>query len=150
RLAWEGWHNRGIEKPVLFLARRAAWLVGMIVLGIGLGAIQFIPLFEAASTNFREGKASLDQVLGWAHPLRDAVQFVMPNFYGNPAHHAYFDWFTGQTTPITVNALGQAIDNTGSFSIKNYVEGALYLGILPLALVIYAFVHAYLNRKISA
>jgi len=49
-----------------------------------------------------------------------------------------------------VNALGQAIDNTGSFGIKNYVEGALYLGILPLVLALYALVHVTLgitNRR---
>ncbi len=63
----------------------------------------------------------------------------MPNFYGNPAHHSYFDLFTGQTVPATVNALGQSID-TIDWGIKNYVEGALYLGILPLALAIYALV----------
>src|SRR5262249_52739664 len=76
-------------------------------------------------------------VLGWAHPKRDVIQFVMPNFFGNPAHHSYVDVFTGQTVPATVNGNGDPID-TIDWGIKNYVEGALYVGILPLALAAYA------------
>ncbi len=121
------------------LVKRAGWLLTMVVLGLGLGAIQFVPLFEVASMNYREGSASLDQVLGWAHPFRDLVQFALPNFYGSPAHHRYFDIFAMQTVPATVNALGQPI-NTIDWGIKNYVEGALYLGILPLALAAFALV----------
>jgi len=67
--------------------------------GIGLGAIQFIPLFEAASTNFRVDSATLEQVRGWAHPLRDIVQFAMPNFYGSPAQHTYYDVFSKANCP---------------------------------------------------
>ena len=135
RLIWAWWRSKNMK----WLAARGAWLVAMVGLGVGLGAVQFVPLFEFAGMNFRDGSASLQQIRDWAHPLRDVVQFMMPNFYGNPAHHSYFDLFTGQTLPATVNALGQSID-TIDWGIKNYVEGALYLGILPLALAIYALV----------
>jgi O-antigen/teichoic acid export membrane protein len=121
------------------IVQRAGWLAAMMVLGLGLGAVQFVPLFEVASMNYREGSASLDQVLGWAHPFRDLVQFALPNFYGSPAHHQYFDVFSMQTVPATINALGQPV-NTIDWGIKNYVEGALYLGILPLALAVFALV----------
>src|SRR5262249_54068500 len=110
----------------------------------GLGAIQFIPLFEYAGYNFRSDSASLQQILDWAHPKRDVIQFVLPNFYGNPSHHSYVDVFTGQTVPATVNALTptQPID-TIDWGIKNYVEAALYLGILPLALAAYGLLAAF-------
>ncbi len=121
------------------IIKRAGWLLALVALGLGLGAVQFIPLFEFASLNYRDGRTTLEQVLGWAHPLRDVVQFALPNFYGNPSHHSYFDVFTGQTVPATVNALGQSI-TTIDWGIKNYVEGALYLGILPLALAAFALV----------
>ncbi len=121
-------------RPVI---ARGVWIVLMIVLGLALGAVQFIPIFEAASTNFRVGSASLDQILGWAHPLRDLLQFALPNVYGSPAHHSIFDVFSGQSVPLTVNALGAPVTNT-EWGIKNYVEGALYVGILPLALAVYA------------
>jgi len=138
RLVWLWWKDHASVgtryiSSLQNIATRAAWLIGMVALGLGLGAIQFIPLFEYAGFNFRDGTASLQQVLDWAHPKRDIIQFVLPNFYGNPSHHSYFDVFTGQTIPATVNAAGQAID-TIDWGIKNYVEGALYLGILPLAL----------------
>jgi len=126
-----------LAAPLRHAVARGLWLVGMIGLGVTLGAVQFIPIFEAASTNFRSGSASLDQVLGWAHPQRDLLQFALPNFYGNPAHHTIFDVFSGQSVPVTINALGAPITNT-EWGIKNYVEGALYVGILPLALAIYA------------
>ena len=122
-----------------FAAGRAAWLLALALVGVSLGAIQFVPLFEWASQNWRAERSSIDTVLSYAHPLRDAVQFVMPNFYGSPAQHSYFDWFSGQTVPVTVNALGEAITHT-EWGIKNYVEGALYLGILPLALALYGVV----------
>ncbi len=121
---------------------RAGWLLAMVVLGMLLGMVQFLPTFEAANGSFRTGRASFEQVLGYAHPPRDALLFVMPNFYGNPSHHAIHDWFTGTTIPVTVNALGQPITHT-EWGEKNYVEGALYLGILPLLLAGYAVVSGF-------
>ena len=64
----------------------------------------------------------------------------MPNFFGNPSHHAYLDLFTWRMTPITENVAGEAINHT-DWGIKNYVEGAAYLGILPMALALIAFAH---------
>ena len=129
------WHSSGWR----FALGRAGWLLALALIGVGLGAIQFVPLFEWASQNWRAQRSSIDTVLSYAHPLRDAVQFILPNFYGSPAHHTYFDWFSGQTVPVTFNALGEAITHT-EWGIKNYVEGALYLGILPVALALYGIV----------
>ncbi|MEJ2327382.1 MAG: hypothetical protein P8Y25_11445 [Chromatiaceae bacterium] len=40
----------------------------MLVLGLALGAVQFVPLYEVVSTSFRGGEAaaSLQDVLDWA------------------------------------------------------------------------------------
>jgi O-antigen/teichoic acid export membrane protein len=141
RLLSVWWTDRH-ELPLKHLLVRGLWLAVMVTLGVGLGAIQFIPLFEAASSNFREGSATYQQVIDWAHPKRDVIQFLMPNFYGSPAHHSYVDVFTWQTIPATVNALGQTI-NTIDWGIKNYVEGALYLGILPLGLAVFALLNVF-------
>jgi O-antigen/teichoic acid export membrane protein len=167
RMVWELWKNRGViikahsstpisasgqagisvshRAPLQHVISRGVWLIVMVTLGIGLGAVQFVPLFELASKNFRAGSASFEQVIGWAHPLRDVIQFIIPNFYGSPAHHSYVDVFTWQNIPATVNALGQPI-NTIDWGIKNYVEGALYLGILPLLLAAYALVDMRILR----
>jgi O-antigen/teichoic acid export membrane protein len=149
RLLWEFWRGgRGAgaqtaqartrqASSLRFVVMRGAWLLVMVALGVGLGAVQFIPLFEVASTNFRVGSADFAEVLGWAHPARDVLMFIMPNFYGNPTHHAYLDVFSGTMIPATVNASGQPI-TVIDWGIKNYVEGALYLGILPLVLSVFA------------
>ncbi len=134
-MLWRG--RAGLARVV----QRGAWLLGLVALGLVLGAVQFLPLFEFAGLNFRSGSASYDEVVGWAHPLRDVIQFALPNFYGNPSHHQYFDVFSRALVPVTVNAFGQPITHT-DWGIKNYAEGALYLGILPLALALYGVLSA--------
>lgn len=146
RLVWELWHERRVARiplrpTLIHLLQRSVWLVIMVALGLGLGAVQFVPLYELVRVNFRSDSASFEQTLGWAHPARDVLQFVVPNFYGSPAHHSYVDVFSGQTVSLmdtVVNNLnGQRIVHT-EWGMKNYVEGALYLGILPLALAIFS------------
>ncbi len=145
RLIWQWWIGRK-QRGMMWLIQRGIWLIAMVVLGLGIGAIQFVPLFELASMNYRDGRATLDQVRAWAHPMRDVVQFLLPNFYGNPSHHSYWDVFSGQTITSFSNAAGQPI-TTIDWGIKNYVEGALYLGILPLLLAIYGIIQGILNRQ---
>ncbi|MBL8144807.1 MAG: hypothetical protein JNL34_00365, partial [Anaerolineae bacterium] len=127
-------------KPV---ALPAGWLLAMAALGIALGAVQLVPLFEFVSINFRSGSASLDQVLGWAHPWRDLLQFALPNFYGSPAQHTLFDVFGGQSTSlidtVVTNAQGARVLHT-EWGMKNYVEAALYVGVLPLILAVFGLV----------
>lgn len=115
----------GFRRPVL-------WLVLMLVLGLAIGAVQFVPLYEVIGGSFRSGEAaaSLSQVLGWAYPKRRLIAFAVPNFFGSPAHHGYFDLFTWRWTPALTFPDGQYID----WGIKNYVEGGAYLGLLPLFL----------------
>ncbi len=150
RLIYEFWKHRvgahggaPLQTHLRDLLPRALIVIALLTLGIGLGSIQFIPTFEDAQTNFRSDTATFQQVLGWAHPARDVIQFLMPNFYGSPAQHSYFDVFTGQTVSLTDTALKNADGNpltTIDWGIKNYVEGALYVGILPLALALYGLI----------
>ncbi len=126
----------------------------MLALGLALGAVQFIPLYEVASLGFRGAQAAptLAQVLSWAYPPRRLIAFLIPNFFGNPSHHAYFDLFQWRTVPFTVNAEGQPILSP-DWDVKNYVEGGAYLGLLPLflaALAISRFVfHVFRKRSLS-
>ena len=132
RLLWQGWHERadGLRNTI----KAAAWIAAMVALGFAVAAIQFIPLVEFASSNWRAERSDLATVLGYAHPVRDLLQYALPNFFGSPAHHHYFDVFAWERTPVSfVNALGELRRHT-EWGIKNYVEGALYVGILPLAL----------------
>jgi O-antigen/teichoic acid export membrane protein len=110
-------------------------LVGMVLLGLMVGAVQLIPLYELGQANFREASASLDEVRGYAFPARQVLTLALPNFFGNPTHQEVVDVFSGQTVHITQNYFGQPISTT-EWSTKNYVEGGIYLGILPLFLAI--------------
>ncbi|MCC6803723.1 MAG: hypothetical protein IT319_12640, partial [Anaerolineae bacterium] len=148
RLVYQWWKSRSVgahgRAPLRFVIGRGVLVVVRIALGMGVGAVQFIPIFEAAQDNFRSEAASLEQVRGWALPARDAIQFVMPNFYGSPAQHSYLDVFTGQTVSLTdtpvLNADGDPLTNTYWGVERNYVEAALYVGILPLALALYGMI----------
>ncbi|MBC7235743.1 MAG: oligosaccharide flippase family protein [Chloroflexi bacterium] len=113
----------------------AGWLLGMMLLGLGLGAGQWVPLFDLVRHNFRVGSASLRDVLGWAYPPRRIISLLIPDFFGNPAHHGYWDLYTWRWVPVTQNALGEPI-HTIYWGIKNYVEGASYLGTLPTLLAL--------------
>ncbi|MCB0028461.1 MAG: hypothetical protein KDE28_11175, partial [Anaerolineales bacterium] len=114
-----------------------AWLLALVVLGLMLGAIQFIPFYEVGQVNFREGANSLAEIRGWGFPERRILTLLLPDFFGNPSHHSYYDLFSGDRVPFTTNLAGQ-VNPHGAFSsnwgIKNYVEGGIYLGILPLLL----------------
>lgn len=115
-------------RPITRILKLTAWLLTMAVLGIATGAIQLLPLIELVPLNFREGSATLQQILDWAWPTRHVLTFFLPNVFGNPSHHAWFDIWQRQWQPVTTNALGEPID-TIFWGIKNYVEGGNYLGI---------------------
>ncbi len=117
------------------LLRPSIYLLTMVALGLALGAVQLVPLVDVLQYNFRVGSATLEQVRGWGYPARHILAFFITNVFGNPAHHSYLDLFTWQWTPVTANALGQPIAKIDwGPPITNYVEGAAYVGILPMLL----------------
>jgi len=115
------------------LPRLSLWLAAMIGLGLALGAMQIVPLYDLVRQSFREGSATLQQVRDWAWPSRQIVTFLLPDFFGNPTHHTYFDIWQRAWRPVTQNALSQPLNNI-DWGVKNYVEGANYGGLLTLAL----------------
>ena len=123
-------HSPLVTRPIV-------WLAAMVALGLLIAALQLVPLFEVGQVNFRAGSAGFDEVRGWAFPWRNALTLLLPDFHGNPTDHAYRDVFTGQSVPLTLNANGQPNPRgpgTTSWGEKNYVEGAWYMGVLPLLL----------------
>ena len=119
---------RRITNHATRILKLAAWLLTIAVLGVAAGGVQLLPLLELVPLNFREGSATLQQVLDWAWPTRHVLTFFLPDVFGNPSHHAWFDIWQRQWQPVTTNALGESID-TLFWGIKNYVEGGNYLGI---------------------
>ncbi|MGD2040095.1 MAG: oligosaccharide flippase family protein, partial [Anaerolineae bacterium] len=128
------WRRIGSWRPAL---RLGFWLVFMTGLGLGLGSVQLIPLFELVTRNFREGSVTYSDVVGWAYPTRQVITFLVPDFYGNPAHHGYWDLVTRQWV---------AVDRI-FWGIKNYVEAGSYTGILPLLLALVAVVGSFRSPK---
>ncbi len=130
---------------IVIWQRRAAGtagglLVGLVVmvgLGIGLASVQVIPLYELVKENFRQESATYQQVIGWAYPLRRVIAFLIPDFFGNPAHHSYVDVFSRQLVTDLRDSQGTPI-NTIYWGIKNYVEGGSYVGALSLLLALVA------------
>ena len=110
------------------LAKIAAWILLVPLLGLAAGAVQLLPLYELVQQNFREGSASYRQVVDWAWPDRHILTFFLPDIFGNPSHHHWFDLWALRWQPSTVNWLGEP-SNTIFWGIKNYVEGGNYLGV---------------------
>ncbi len=132
------WRKLGDWRPPL---RLGFWFLLMVALGLGLGGVQFIPLYELVTQSFREGAASLQQVRDWAWPARQIITFLLPDAFGNPTHHSYFDIWEQVWRPVTQNALGEPLQ-TIDWGVKNYVEGGNYLGIVTLLLAAVAVMGA--------
>ncbi|MBN1201236.1 MAG: oligosaccharide flippase family protein [Anaerolineae bacterium] len=137
RLIWLWWPERANWRR---LVRPASSLLVMVLLGLGLGAAQFIPLYELGTRNFREEAADLATVRGYALPARHVLKFLVPNVYGNPAHHDYVDVFEWES--VRHDWQRPRDDGSGNydrvtntdFGIKNYVEGGTYMGLLVMVL----------------
>ncbi len=129
-----------------FALRPVPWLIGLVGIGLMLGALQIIPFYEVGQANFREGAASFAEVRSWAFPWRRIITLLLPNFFGNPAHHDYLDVFTGQRVAFTTNSYGELNPqgaNSSVWGLKNYVEGGIYLAVLPLFLSLFGAAGAW-------
>ena len=124
----------------------AVWLLVMVAVGLALGGVQLLPLLELLPHNFRAGSASFQQVIGWAWPSRHILTFLVPDIFGNPSHHRWFDLWSRHWAPATTNALGQPND-TIFWGIKNYVEGGNYLGIATWLLAAIALLRSILYGR---
>ena len=61
RLLWEGvsrWRAQG-RLPLPWLATSSMWLSVMVLLGLGLAALQLLPLYEFVGSNWRAERSSL-------------------------------------------------------------------------------------------
>lgn len=121
------------------LAPTVLGLGSIAIIGVALAGAQLLPFFELAKENFRTGLVSYQDVVGYALPKKQILSFLMPDVFGNPTHSAYFDLSSWQSLPVT-----GAKDMAGSprsypfWGIKNYVEAASYIGVLPLLMALVA------------
>ena len=127
------------RRTAITIVKLGLWLLALVPLGLALGAVQLIPLLELLPLNFRDGSATLAQVREWAWPSRHVLTFLLPDIFGNPSHHRWFDIWARQWRPVSENALSEPVD-TLFWGIKNYVEGGNYLGIVVWLLAAVAVV----------
>jgi O-antigen/teichoic acid export membrane protein len=140
------WHRQATLRFALTLG---GWLLVMFLLGLGVGLVQLGPMYEVVTQNFRDNSVTLEQVRSWALPLRRVATFFIPDFFGSPAHHSYFDVVTWQQQPLGLNARGELnplCPNCTSWDTKTSVEASAYLGILPLALAGLAIAQAVYSQ----
>lgn len=115
-----------------------AVLLAMVALGVALAAVQLVPFAELGGRNFRAGLLPYEEVRSFAFRPQHVAAFLLPNVFGNPTHHAYRDLFDGTERPVAhefADRPGQQERSTSTeWGQKNYVEGAAYVGVLPLLL----------------
>ena len=136
RLAQLWFRDRRIA-GVLRMVKTGTLLVVMVAIGFGLAAAQLAPFFEIIRENFRAGYNSYDEVVGWALPAKRLATFLVPDLFGNPARHSFLDLADWSAKNISVTASDGSLRSfvePAPGVYKNYVEGAAYVGLVPLLL----------------
>ena len=107
----------------------------MVGVGFALAAAQLVPFFELIRENYRIGQVTYSEVLDWALPPQHILALAIPDIFGNPTHHSYFNLVSGAVEPVTGSKdfFGNVRDYP-FWGVKNYVEGAMYVGVAPLIL----------------
>ena len=146
RLISQVWSLRTTHYALRSALRPFFSLTAVVLLGLLLGAVQLLPLYELGQVNFRESASSYEEVVDFAFKPRRVLALALPNFFGNPTHHSYTDVFSGEDVPLSQNYYGDPKTNT-EWGIKNFVEGAIYLGILPLFLAVLGFIGGWRKRR---
>ena len=137
RLVVSLWSTRCLGLSV----RSGLLLAGMLASGATIAGAQLLPFYELIGHNYRAaGWSTYQEVVGYALPKQQALALLMPDLYGNPTHHAYFDVLQRQERSVAENARGEPTSppQTIFWGVKNYVEAAGYVGVLPLVLALLA------------
>ena len=131
-------------RDIRFVATRAGWLLVMGLGGAAIASVQLLPLLELVTRNFRgEGRSTLEQVRSYAFPARYVLMWLLPNLYGNPSQHSYFDLFQLASRPLT-----SLQGSWWGYAAKEYVESSVYVGLAPLLLSVLGVASAF--RRDSA
>lgn len=102
------WRVMSVKKTAGIL-----WILSGLVLAALLSAVQWVPLLRFLTTTERITALDNWKIAGWFLPWRHLVQFIVPDFFGNPA---------------TMNYWG----------VWNYGEFIGYIGIIPFVLALSA------------
>ncbi|HYY89171.1 MAG TPA: YfhO family protein [Chloroflexota bacterium] len=119
------------------LVGRGLGVAALLALGGGLAAVQLVPTSEALASNIRQGSRSFADVLSYAWPASQLWTLLLPDLYGNPTQHGWFDLSSGTWHAATGDL---------SWGVKNYVEGAQYVGVTAWLLTVAALVARFRRR----
>ncbi|HZO31802.1 MAG TPA: hypothetical protein VFH48_38075, partial [Chloroflexota bacterium] len=87
--------SEGLPRPLL----DGLVALAMVALGTGLAAIQLVPFAEVIGANVRTGWADYEETIGYAMPKERLLAYLLPNLFGNPTHHSYYDLIARETVP---------------------------------------------------
>lgn len=125
------------SQALQYTLKQTVWLGVMLVLGLSMAAVQLVPFAENHFLSHRNTGHAFQIISDLAWPKRQLLTFWIPNAYGNPSHHRWFDFWTltWQTAPLNVFGHNtQAID----WGIRSYPAGASYVGLLTWVLLLLA------------
>jgi len=126
----------GLPRPLL----DGCVALAMVALGSGLAAVQLAPFAEVISANVRSGWSDYEETVGYAMPKERLLAYLLPDLFGNPTHHTYYDLLARETLPTDHTRPNGEPRTDTEWGGKNYVEGTLYVGVLPLLLALVAVV----------
>ena len=106
---------------VLPEVKRAALFAALVVLGIGMSSVQFLPTHELAKNSVRPTLPFAESCEGSFRPYR-FVTLLVPRYFGRPQADAYW-------------GISEKDENGGR---QNYWETAIYTGTVSLALAVIA------------
>lgn len=109
------WYKKGLSNKIrVFLSKLVPFIIiGLTVLFVT--AIQWWPTFRFIAYSARESDLNGFLQAGWFIPWQNLIQFIAPDFFGNPA---------------TANYWG----------IWNYAEFTGYIGVIPFIFALYALI----------
>ena len=130
-LGW--WQPTALHRVV----KQSLWLALMLVLGLGMAAVQIIPFAENWLFSFRDTTATFQQVSDLAWPKRQLLTLWIPNAFGNPTHHQWFDIWNLRWADAPLHRFGRDTQSF-DFGLRNYSVGSTYVGLLLWPLTVLA------------
>lgn len=109
----------------------AAWPLAALLAAFAAIAWIVRPEITALSRNFRADSLPPEAVRAHGLPVYQVAGFLAPDFCGSPVQHRFFDPFERRIRAPDRYAEKGPVD----WGDRNAVEGAVYWGILPLALL---------------
>ncbi len=125
--------------------KQCTWLGIMLILGLSMAAVQIIPFVENVIYSYQDTSASFQRISDLAWPKRQILTFWVPNAYGNPSHHRWFDFWNQTWEMAQRNPFGnhtQAID----WGLRSYTSGSSYAGFITWTLALLTLIGAVSTR----